>query len=282
MDYGTHLFATENSIQPAEFARASEERGFKSVWFSEHTHIPTDFLNSSDGVRKLPDYYWQTYDPFIASTLAAAATNTIRIGTGVSLILEHDVITLAKTVATIDRISSGRFIFGVGPGWLAEEMENHGVNYSSRYLHIDEQLNAMKAIWSEEDAEYHGKFVEFRKLKSYPKPFQSPYPQLIGGGGTGPKTLEFIVQHCDGWMPILGQTDWNEIKSGISALHLMALNAERAPEEIELLIFCWSLPDEDTIEDMDMHGIKKIIVSFEARSESKVLPALDEYASLIS
>ena len=282
MKYGTHLFATETSIQPAEFAKASENRGFESVWFSEHTHIPTKFLDSGDGIRKLPDYYWQTYDPFIASTLAAAATSTIRIGTGVSLILEHDVIALAKTVATVDQISSGRFIFGVGPGWLAEEMENHGVNYSSRYRQIDEQLNALKAIWSDEDAEFHGNFVEFRKLKSFPKPFQSPFPPLIGGGGTGPKTLEFIVQHCDGWMPILGQTDWNELKSGISRLHLMALKAEREPEGIELSIFCWSPPDKDTIEDMDLHGIKKIIISFEARSEPETLALLDEYARLIA
>jgi probable F420-dependent oxidoreductase len=282
MEYGTHLFATETSIQPAEFARGSEERGFESVWFSEHTHIPTKFLDSGDGVRKLPDYYWQTYDPFIASTLAAVATKTIRIGTGVSLILEHDVIALAKTVATVDQISSGRFIFGIGPGWLAEEMENHGVNYSSRYRHIDEQLNALKAIWSDEEAEYHGNYVNFSQMKSFPKPLQSPFPQLIGGGGTGPKTLGFIVQHCDGWMPILGQTDWNELKSGISTLHLMALESEREPEEIELSIFCWSPPAMATIEDMAAHGIKKIIISFEASSEPEALTLLDEYARLIS
>lgn len=281
MEYGTHLFATENSIQPADFAKESEDRGFESVWFSEHTHIPTKFLDSGGDRRKLPDYYWQTYDPFIASTLAAAATDTIRIGTGVSLILEHDVIALAKTVATVDQISSGRFIFGVGPGWLAEEMENHGVNYSSRYRQIDEQLKAMKLIWSDEDAEFHGKFVDFSLLKSYPKPFQSPYPPLIGGGGTGPKTLEFIVSHCDGWMPILGQTNWNELRSGISSLHLIALNAGRDPIEIELSIFCWSPPDENTIEDMEFHGIKKTIISFEARSEPEALSLLDEYAKLI-
>lgn len=281
MEFGTHLFATEHSIQPSVFAKESEDRGFESVWFSEHTHIPTDFLNSGDGSRKLPDYYWQTFDPFIASTLAAAATHTIRIGTGVSLVLEHDVIALAKTVATVDQISSGRFIFGVGPGWLAGEMENHGVSYSSRYRHIDEQMSAMKAIWSEEEAEYHGDFVHFSSMKSFPKPFQSPFPPIIGGGGTGSKSLGFIVQHCDGWMPILGQTDWTTLKDGISKLHLTAQMAGREPEGFELSIFCWSPPDESTLEDMLLHGIKKIVISFEARSEHESLSLLDEYAELI-
>ena len=143
MKYGLHLFATETSIQPTEFAQAAEARGFESAWFSEHTHIPLSYLEADIGQRKLPDYYWQTYDPFIASSLAACATNQIKVGTGVSLVLEHDLIALAKTVATVDQISAGRFIFGVGPGWLAAEMENHGVQYPSRYMRIAEYLAAM-------------------------------------------------------------------------------------------------------------------------------------------
>jgi probable F420-dependent oxidoreductase len=278
--FGTHLFATEHSIQPAEFAKESEARGFNSVWFSEHTHIPTKFLNSSDGSRKLPDYYWQTYDPFIATTLAAAATKQIKIGTGVSLVLEHDVIALAKTVATVDQISSGRFIFGVGPGWLAEEMKNHGVNYASRYSHIDEQLKAVKVIWTEDEAEYQGQFVNFSQMKSFPKPFQSPYPRIIGGGGIGPKSLDFIIKHCDGWMPILGQTDWKQLKTGISKLQSLATNAGRSPEEIELSIFCWSPPDKETLEDMEIQGIKNIIISFEARHQPDAMKLLDEYTQL--
>ena len=281
MDYGTHLFATEHSIQPADFARKSEERGFESVWFSEHTHIPVNFLNSGDGERKLPDYYWQTYDPFIASSLAAAATKTIKIGTGVSLVLEHDPITLAKAVATVDQISSGRFIFGVGAGWLAEEMENHGVGYSTRYRHIDEQLSAMKAIWSTEDSEYHGTFIDFNKMKSFPKPLQSPYPLIVGGGGVGPKTLNFIIRHCDGWMPILGSLEWPELRAGIADLQQMALQAERDPRSIEFSIFCWSPPDERTRDDMEAQGITKIVISFEAKSQPEALALLDEYEKLI-
>lgn len=199
MQYGTHLFATECSIQPTEFATASEERGFESVWFSEHTHIQEKFLTSGKRNPPLPEYSWQTYDPFIASTLAAAATQTINIGSGVSLVIEHDTIALAKTVATIDQVYSGRFIFGVGAGWLAEEMENHGVNYRTRFRLISEQISAIKVIWSEEESEFRGEFVNFSKMKSFPKPRQSPHPPIIGGGGAEPKTLDFVVNHCDGW-----------------------------------------------------------------------------------
>jgi len=281
MKYGIHLFATEDSIQPAEFAKAAEDRGFESVWFSEHTHIPVNFLNSAGTERKLPDYYWQTYDPFVASALAAAATRAIKIGTGVSLILEHDPITLAKTVATVDQISSGRFIFGVGAGWLAEEMENHGVSYSTRYRQIEEQLSAMKAIWTERETEFQGEYVNFSKLKAFPKPLQSPYPPIIGGGGAGTKSLDFIITHCDGWMPILGSQDWPELKAGISDLHKRALQAERDPGSIELSIFCWSPPDKSTTEDMEMQGVEKIVISLEAKNRGEAFPLLDKYAKLV-
>ncbi len=281
MKYGIHLFATEDSIQPAEFATAAEDRGFDSVWFSEHTHIPVNFLNSAGAERKLPDYYWQTYDPFIASALAAAATIAIKIGTGVSLILEHDPIALAKTVATVDQISSGRFIFGVGTGWLAEEMENHGVSYSTRYRRIEDQLSAMKAIWTEREAEFQGEYVNFSKLKAFPKPLQSPYPPIIGGGGAGTKSLDFIITHCDGWMPILGLQNWPELKAGISDMHQRALQAERDPESIELSIFCWSPPDKSTTEDMEMQGVEKIVISLEAKNRGEAFPLLDKYARLV-
>jgi probable F420-dependent oxidoreductase len=281
MKYGVHLFATEDSIQPAEFAKAAEDRGFESVWFSEHTHIPVKFLNETGVERNLPDYYWQTYDPFIASALAAAATKTIKIGTGVSLILEHDPIALAKTVATVDHISSGRFIFGIGVGWLAEEMENHGVSYSTRYSQADDQISAIKAIWTEQEPQFRGKYVNFSKMKSFPKPLQSPYPLVIGGGGKGEKSLNFIISHCDGWMPIVGRIDWHEIKQGISNLHQRASKLGRDPESIELSIFCWSPPDGSTISDMEASGIKKIVISLEAKDREEALTLIDQYTKLI-
>ncbi len=281
MQYGVHLFATKNSIQPAEFAKSAEDRGFESVWFSEHTHIPVRFLTITGVERNLPDYYWQTYDPFIASALAAVATKRIKIGTGVSLILEHDPISLAKTVATVDHVSSGRFIFGIGVGWLAEEMENHGVSYSTRYRQADEYISAMKAIWTDEEPQYRGKYVQFSKMRSFPKPVQSPFPQIIGGGGPGDKSLNFILSHCDGWMPILGRIDWNKLKNGISVLHQRTSKFGRDPESIDLSIFCWSPPDESTIIDMVASGIKKIVISLEAKDREEALPLLDQYSKLV-
>jgi probable F420-dependent oxidoreductase len=277
MKYGLHLFATETSIQPAEFASAAEERGFESVWFSEHTHIPVSFLDAGPGERKLPDYYWQTYDPFIASALAATTTDRIKIGTGVSLVLEHDLIALAKTVATLDQVSNGRFIFGVGPGWLAAEMENHGVHYPTRYQRINEHLAAMKVIWTKDEPRFESKFVKFSALKAFPKPVQSPHPPIIGGGGAGPKTLEMVAMNCDGWMPILDYPEWPEIKKGIAQLK----SGHPGANSIEFSIFCWAPPDTTTMEDMRSQGVSKIVISLEAHACDAALQALDDYAQLI-
>jgi probable F420-dependent oxidoreductase len=277
MQYGVHLFATEDSIQPGELAQQAESRGYDTVLFSEHTHIPVDFLKYNEAGRNLKNYYWQAYDPFIAATIAAASTTNIKIGTGVSLILQHDPITLAKEVATCDQISSGRFIFGIGTGWIPGEMENHGVSYHTRYKYIQEHVQAMKSIWNEEEPEFRGKYINFSKIKSNPKPVQSPHPPLISGGGVGPKSLEFIARHCDGWMPILGYPDWAQIKQGISDLHHRVESIDRDPACIELSIFAWSLPDRETIDDMEASGIRAIITSLEAKNREEALPLLDKY-----
>lgn len=281
MKYGLHLFATETSIQPAEFAQAAEARGFESVWFSEHTHIPLSYLEADIGQRKLPDYYWQTYDPFIASSLAASATNQIKVGTGVSLVLEHDLIALAKTVATLDQISAGRFIFGVGPGWLAAEMENHGVQYPSRYLRIAEYLSAMKVLWCEQEPSFDGKFVNFTSLKAEPKPRQFPHPPIIGGGGAGPKTLEMVINHCDGWMPILGYPEWPQIRDGITRIKSGLSELGRPADAIEYSIFCWAPPKLAILDEMQQAGVTKVIISLEAHDRDTALPLLDDYAQLL-
>ena len=281
MKYGFHIFATEDSIQPGELAREAELRGYDTILFTEHTHIPVKFLrNDERGQKILKSYYWRAYDPFIASTIAAAWTTNIKIGTGVSLVLHHHPITLAKQVATIDQLSSGRFVFGIGSGWIPEEMKNHGVDYHTRYRFIQEQVQAMKRIWKEAEPEFKGEYVNFSKIKAFPKPIQSPHPPLIAGGGVGPKSLDFIARHCDGWMPILGIPEWQKIKDGISNLHKRLDEIGRGPEALEFSIFAWSLPDRRMIEDMEIMGIKKIILSLEAKSREEVLPILDKYASL--
>ena len=182
MQFGVHIFPTETSIQPDELARAAEDRGLDSVWFSEHSHIPLRFLNAPDGTFRLPDYYWQTYDIFVAMTLAAAATKTISVASGVALVIERDTIFLAKEAATIDLVSKGRFIFGVGAGWLESEMSDHGVMYRTRFQLLKEQLQAIQEIWTKDESEFHGRFVNFDKMKAFPKPHQKPRPPIIMGG----------------------------------------------------------------------------------------------------
>ena len=281
MKYGFQIFATTESIQPSELAKKVESRGYDALLFSEHTHIPVNFLTNDETGQNLPNYYWQTYDPFVAATIAASATTTLKIGTGISLILQHDPITLAKQVATIDQVSSGRFMLGIGSGWIPEEMENHGFSYRTRYRFIREHVDAMKRIWTEDEPEFNGEFVNFSKLKSYPKPIQSPYPPLISGGSIGPKSLDFISRNCDGWMPILGIPEWPQIKNGILDLHERCNSVDRNPDSIELGIFAWSLPEQEIIDDMEGNGIKRIIISLEAKNREEVLPILDKYASLV-
>ncbi|MGE5378304.1 MAG: LLM class F420-dependent oxidoreductase, partial [Bacteroidota bacterium] len=200
MNFGIHIFPTENSIQPAELARAVEERGLESLWFSEHTHIPVRFLNAQEGKPALPDYYWQTYDLFIAMSLAAVATQKIKIGSGVCLAIERDPILLAKEAATLDIISQGRFIFGVGAGWLESEMADHGVAYRTRFQLLKEQLRAMQAIWTTDVSEFHGRFVNFDGMRAFPKPCQRPHPPIIMGG-EGENAIECAAEVCDGWAP---------------------------------------------------------------------------------
>ena len=182
MHYGVVMFPTEYSIAPDELARALEERGFESVWFPEHTHIPASRKSPWPGGGELPRDYWSAYDPFVALMAAAGATKRLKLGTGICLVIERDPITTAKEVATLDRLSGGRVLFGIGGGWNAEEMENHGTEWKSRWRLLRERVLAMKEIWTKREAEFHGEFVRFDKIWSDPKPRQKPHPPMIIGG----------------------------------------------------------------------------------------------------
>jgi probable F420-dependent oxidoreductase len=164
MDYGAVMFPTEYSIAPDELGRALEERGFESVWFPEHTHIPASRRSPWPGGGELPRDYWSAYDPFIALMAAAGATKRLRLGTGICLVIERDPIVTAKEVATLDRLSGGRVLFGIGGGWNAEEMDNHGTAWKSRWRVLRERVLAMKKIWTEREASYQGEFVRFEKI----------------------------------------------------------------------------------------------------------------------
>ena len=278
MQFGVHIFPTQTSIQPDELARAAEDRGLDSVWFSEHTHIPLRFLEAQGRGPSLPEYYWQTYDVFVAMTLAAAATQRIKIGSGVSLVIEHDTILIAKEAATLDQISKGRFIFGIGAGWLESEMADHGVVYRTRFQLLKEQIHAIKEIWTEDEPEFHGKFVNFDRMKILPKPYQRPHPLIIMGG-EGDKAIECAADVCDGWAP--WGLEWSHAKEAILKLRNRAVANERDPGSLEISLFDSSLPDKDTIGEMDVTGVRRFIMTIHADSREEALPKLDQLAKRI-
>jgi probable F420-dependent oxidoreductase len=277
MQFGIHIFPTQYSIQPDELARAVEERGLESLWFSEHTHIPVRFLTSPGRGPSLPDYYWQTYDLFVAMTLAAAATKDIKIASGVSLVVERDPIILAKETATLDLLSKGRFILGVGAGWLESEMADHGVAFRTRFQLLNEKIRAIKEIWTTEDSEFHGRFINFDKMKAFPKPNQKPHPPIIMGGA-GEKAIECAAEVCDGWAPWL--MEWPKAKETIAKLRKQALSNGRDPNSLEISLFEKSIPDEKNIAEMESAGVKRIILTISAQARAEALPTLDQLAKL--
>jgi probable F420-dependent oxidoreductase len=277
MLFGVHIFPTQSSFQPDELAQAAEERRLESVWFSEHSHIPVRFLNTSEQTAPLPAYYWQTYDIFIAMTLAAAATKNIKVGTGVALIIERNPIFLAKEAATLDLLSKGRFIFGVGAGWIESEMADHGVVYRTRFQLLKEQIRAIKEIWITDESEFHGKFVNFDKMKALPKPYQQPHPPIIMGGGGG-KAIECAAELCDGWAPWF--MEWTKVREGIIELKKQLAVNGRDPNSLEISLFEDSIPDQKSMEEMETAGVKRIILTIFGQSRQQALPTLDLLANI--
>jgi probable F420-dependent oxidoreductase len=277
MQFGVHIFPTQYSIQPDELARACEDRGLDSLWFSEHTHIPLRFLHAPGRGPTLPVYYWQTYDIFIAMMLAATATKDLRIASGVALVIEHDPILLAKETATLDILSKGRLIFGVGAGWLESEMADHGIVYRTRFQLLKEQLQAIKEIWTREESEFHGKFVNFDKMRAFPKPYQRPHPPIVMGGA-GEKAIECAAELCDGWAPWL--PEWPKSKEKIAKLHRQAAANGRDPSSLEISVFEKSIPDEKIIAEMEAAGVRRIILTIFGQSREEALPTLDQLAKV--
>src|SRR3954454_20572044 len=230
MRVGVTIFPTDYSIGPAELARACEERGFESLWVPEHTHIPASRRTPYPGGVELPKEYSHTLDPFVALTAAAAVTERLLVGTGICLVIEHDPIVLAKEVASLDLVSNGRFLFGIGGGWNREEMENHGTDPKQRWDVLRERVEAMKAIWTADEAEYHAQHVDFAPIWSWPKPVSSPGrphpPVIVGGSGAG--TLDRVLDYGDEWMPISGR-DQQDLEERIAELQRKAEERGRGP-----------------------------------------------------
>mgnify|MGYP001244033411 FL=1 len=281
MDFGAMMFSTDYSIRPDDLAKLLEDRGFESMWVPEHSHIPANRQSPWPGGDELPQEYWHTYDPFVALTAAAAATTTLKVGTGICLVIERDPIMLAKEVASVDRLSNGRFIFGIGGGWNREEMRNHGTRFRSRWRLLRERILAMKEIWTQEEAEFHGEFVNFDKMWAYPKPVQRPHPPILMGGD-GPTTFDRVVEFCDGWMPISGrpQSEGPSLQEKIAMLRRQAEEAGRDPASINITTF-GARPEPDAIRRLEEAGVDRVIFGLPSAERDTVVPIIDECAKLI-
>ena len=267
------MFATDYAADPATLARMVEERGFESLFFPEHTHIPTNRRTPYPPGGDLPKEYSHTYDPFVACTAAAAATDGLLIATGVCLVIERDPITTAKEVASVDRLSGGRFLFGVGAGWNSEEMENHGTNPKRRFSLMRERIEAMKAIWTQDEAEYHGEQVDFDPIWSWPKPLQRPHPPVLVGGN-GDKVLERVVAFGDEWMP----NRLSGLSERLSELQRLAQEAGRDPIPVTLN---GAKPDRELIAKGEEAGVHRCVFYVPPAESGELEPMLDEYAKLL-
>jgi probable F420-dependent oxidoreductase len=277
MDFGVVMFPTNYAIQPDELGRALEERGFESLWVPEHTHIPASRRSPWPGGGPLPKEYWSSYDPFVALMAAGAATRRLRLGTGICLVIERDPIVTAKEVATLDRLSGGRFLFGIGGGWNAEEMEHHGTNFKTRWRVLRERVLAMKEIWTKDEAEFHGEFVNFDQIWSQPKPAQAPHPPIVIGGD-GPTTFDRVVEFGDGWIPIL-RPGVNPVAK-IPVLRERLERAGRDPGSVPVSVF-FAPPKKPDLEGLAAAGVARAIFGLPSEPRDAVLPRLDKYAAVI-
>jgi probable F420-dependent oxidoreductase len=279
MRFGASMFFTDYSMSPAALACALEERGFDILWAPEHSHIPqsrkTPFVLGGD----LPKRYYDVMDPFVTLTAAALATTTLKVGTGVCLIAQRDPIQTAKLVASIDQISNGRFVFGVGNGWNQDEMENHGTVFATRHKLARERIEAMKVIWTQETAEYHGDFVNFGPMIAWPKPVQKPHPPIIVGGAF-PYSARRAIRYGNGWMPQVTTGNPTPLTELIPRFRRMAEEAGRDPRGLAIAIGAQP-PDIDLIKRYRDLGVDRVSTSLLSENEERILPVLDHWAAII-
>ena len=281
MELGVMMFPTDKSIQPVELAEASEARGFESLWFPEHSHIPVSRKTPWGGRKDmppLPEEYWRSHHQFIALAACAAVTENLKLGTGICLVAQRDPVWLAKEVASLDLISGGRFLLGIGYGWNREEMRNHGLEFKQRREVLREKILLMKEIWTNDEASFSGQHVQFEKSWSWPKPVQKPHPPIILGAAGGPKTFAHIIEFCDGWMPIGGL---NDFEGGLKGLESACKDAGRDLDSLELGVFYAAGVDTDQLKALADTGVKRAVLPLPSKSADDVLPVLDEYAKLL-
>ena len=276
MKFGVSIFPTAGAIRPAELAAAAEDRGFDSFWVPEHSHIPVSDMTPGPRVPGLPPMYYETMDPFVSLATAAQATEKILLGTSICLVVQRDPIQLAQEVASLDVLSNGRFQIGVGAGWNAPEIENHGTPFGKRLTVLRERIEAMKQLWSEEKAEYHGKYVDFGPAFAWPKPVQRPHPPIHVAANL-PAGLKRVVSYGDGWMPMPGAGE-AEPTQHIAALRAAVAESGRDPAAFEISMYYCS-PDDTVIAQMTERGVDRIIFVLDANPRDAALRQLDELAA---
>jgi probable F420-dependent oxidoreductase len=279
MDFGVALFFTDYSMSPAALGKALEERGFESVWAAEHSHIPLSRRSPWPGGGELPKQYYDVMDPFVTLTAAAAATTTLKLGTGVCLVNQRDPIQTAKLVASIDQVSAGRFLFGIGVGWNAEEMENHGTVFTTRAKLVRERVEAMKAIWTQSKPEYHGEFVNFDPMMTWPKPVQKPYPPVVVGGAF-PQAARRAVRYGEGWIPLAGRPGTGDVFETVPKFRAMLAEAGRAVDSCPVTLFGVA-EDADLLKRYRDLDVARVTAAIPAAKEDVILPILDRWAALI-
>jgi probable F420-dependent oxidoreductase len=279
MHFGASMFFTDYSMSPSALARALEERGFESVWAPEHSHIPLSRRSPYPQGGDLPKRYYDVMDPFVSLTAAAAATSTLKVATGICLVVQRDPIQTAKSVASLDQVSAGRFLFGVGAGWNAEEMADHGTAFKTRFALMQERIEAMRAIWTRSKPEYHGQFVDFGQMMTWPKPVQKPHPPVIVGGAF-PYGARRALAFGDGWMPHISRQQYADVTEFLQRFRQMVAEAGRDPATFP--VTAWAAADDaDRLKRYRDLGIVRACVSLPSEKEDTILPLLDRWATLI-
>jgi probable F420-dependent oxidoreductase len=277
MKIGVTIHATDLAMSPALLAREAEARGFSSLFVPEHTHIPVSRRTPAPtGDAELADEYRRSLDPYAALAAAAAVTSRIRLGTGVALVAQHDPIALAKQIATVDHLSGGRFVLGIGYGWNHEEMENHGIDVKRRRARVRETMLAMQALWANEVASFSGEFVRFEPSWQWPKPVQQPRPPVLIGGAPGPTLFAHIAEYADGWLPIGG----GGLAQALPALRRAVEERGRDPKALEIVPM-GVFPDPGKLDYYREIGVTEAVLRLPSASRDRVMPVLDEYARLL-
>jgi probable F420-dependent oxidoreductase len=274
---GITLHATDKAMDPVELAREVEARGFYSFYIPEHTHIPTSRRTPAPtGTDELGEEYLRSPDPYIVLAAAAAVTDRIRLGTGIGLPAQHDPITFAKELATLDWLSKGRLVFGIGYGWNHEEMENHGIDVKHRRARVRETMLAMQALWANDVASFEGEFVRFEPSWQWPKPVQQPRPRILIGGAAGPKLFSHIAEYADGWMPIGGAG----MAAELERLRASLRERDRDPNELHIVpmgIF----PTDEKLAYYQGIGVTEAVLRVPSATRDEVLPVLDDYVRFV-